>query len=222
MFDWLGDLWTSISDATSTVDWGSVATDSLTTSLAGAAVGALASAVTDGDLGEGLLYGAAGGLVAGGLMEFGDQFSSNWSWAGNQQPTGLASTVDVDLGIDLQQELEGFDVDIPEWAVETTPTQSSYMSQFTPGWLPQEKSWMEVLGPSALTVGGNMLAGAFAADPVDQQKELMQMGYDREDEKQGRATSALASTYVPRGAAVMDKSQVAQEDFQDIKEAVTV
>jgi len=227
MFDFLGELWDNISNATSTIDWGSVATDSLTTSLAGAAVGALASAVSDGDIGEGLLYGAAGGLVAGGLMEFGTQFSDNWNWASSQPQVNLGQ---VSLGVDISDIGKEYDLDLSDFAEgatvaasgASTPTEASYMKQFMGSYAPQERSMWEVLGPSALTVGGNMLAGAFAKDPVDQQKELMEAGWKREDQLGQRATGALASVHTPRGAAVVDKSEPVRQEFQDIKEAVTV
>lgn len=222
MFDWLGTLWDTIVDATSSVDWGEVGSDALTTSLAGAAIGGLASAVSDGDIGEGLLYGAAGGLVSGGLMEFGSQFADEWNWAGNQVGDyEVPEALEVEALLAEDATPTEFYLSEPEVAeAPPAPPAPQTVPQYVQ-YVKPDKSWMEVLGPTALQVGGGMLAGAFAPDPVDTQKELLKANWDREDEKGRRASGALASIHTPRGVAVIDKSRPVREDFAEIKEAVT-
>jgi len=208
-WDWLSSLWDTIVDTTTdTLSgdslWGDVATEALTTSVIGAGIGALVSAVSDGDIGEGLLYGATGGLVAGGLSEFGSKYFDNWTWSGSEDKYGTSSDPLNDL-VGPDSPLSKMDVTELELATSTATKPTSTPTQRVVGG-PQTTSWTDGIGDNSmaalLTIGGGLLQG-FGDDPdmalVDEKKRQFDLA--REDELAGKAkaSGALKSFQVDEG-----------------------
>lgn len=216
MWDWLSSAWdviTGVEESTGSL-WGDVALNAVETAVVGAGVGALTAAVTDKDISDGLLYGAAGGLVVGGLWELGKDFFKDFSFSKNQQDKTLASETNADV-----KSVTG--KDIPTIAagpskIMITDTGSS-SSGGGGGW------WSSVSGKTlmespvlaaGLQIGGSVLKGAFSEDPNEkalaEQKRQFDIVQGEEERRRARAETAASSFNVPQGSQIAGLSVAEQ------------
>lgn len=158
--DWLGETATNV--------LGEAGTDILTDVVVGAGVGALVSAVSDGDVGEGLLYGATGGLVLGGIQQIGKGFFEDFSLFGAKESAEAIDAEDWDI---VRAEVEGI-----EGVPRIRPEQAKIVHKPDGAWNKWmgkiTGSWGDESTAALLTIGGPMLAGAFTEDAEERMVKL--------------------------------------------------
>jgi hypothetical protein len=174
------------------------------TAVVGAGVGALTAAVGGKDISDGLLYGAAGGLVVGGLWELGKNFFDDFSLTKNQQRQEIMNetasakqevlgTSGLKTSISMNEKVAGGGGYTPAAMAATTGGGDSKGGGL----------WSKIGDESiaaGLQIGGSVLKGAFGGDTAeDKMVDLKEDEFEELKRQRTRAEQAVANYNVPQG-----------------------